>query len=533
MLELENLLGKGYFPRELPPPFTSKKFAQKYSSINQQWTSLPKSERKKYPNSQCLSFSIPKRGFLRRQMSVPNPLHQSKLSQSICDYWGQINEFYERSPLTMSKPIIDSDTNRAIKTKKTHKEFIAQSFLDSYSRLSLMRADISRYYQTIYTHIIPWVLHDKDNAKSNKTRYNSDFFGNILDRDVRNTQSGQTMGIPIGPDTSLIISEIIACKIDGLNGARYYDDYRLFFSDYASADLALKSLQSILSYYHLELNEQKTKIENFSTPLENTWSIFLSNFEFKQDVQAQENNLYHYFTLAFEDAQQNPKDFVLKYAIARFDPANDFERVKILPDNWGIFESLLLKSALSEPSTLPTIVRIFNHYKSDFDADVNQEKVKELAQEIIRIHSLKVNSFEISWSLWLLRSLDISIDASIAQDVISCGDPISILVLLDMRDCGLISSDLDTEPLNVDITSSSLLEEKWLLAYESVKKGWLEPAESELLSSNAYFDLLSQNDVEFYDESEQEETTPSDGGYSVSIRIGNEIPDLELIPTDG
>lgn len=38
--------------------------------------------------------------------------------------------------------------------------------------------------------------------------------GNALDRDLRCCNSGQTMGIPIGPDTSLVIAEIITCLMD-------------------------------------------------------------------------------------------------------------------------------------------------------------------------------------------------------------------------------------------------------------------------------------------------------------------------------
>jgi len=382
MLKVEDLLGKGYFPKELPPPFTSQKLAHKYSSINSLWASsfkdLSKSEKKVSSDSRCLSFSIPKIGFSRRKISLPNPLHQSILANSMCENWSEIEKIYLCSPLSTSRPVVDTKGSRSVKNIKTYKEFKEGCILNSYAHLSLMRTDISRYYPTIYSHIIPWAIHGKTTAKENRADYS--LLGNILDRDVRNTQSGQTMGIPIGPDTSLIISEIIACKIDeelisqigDLNGARYYDDYFLFFSDYAEAEKTLKCLQSILAAYHLDINEEKTRIERFPVPyfFESSWAIFLSIFEFRDGKNSQATDLYRYFSLAFESAQKHPNDSVLKYAVKRL------KSIKILPENWILVESLLLNSALIEPSTLPEVVKILISNESY----VSKDRVKKLAQ---------------------------------------------------------------------------------------------------------------------------------------------------------
>ncbi|BAU65625.1 hypothetical protein STA3757_30140 [Stanieria sp. NIES-3757] len=502
MFKIENLLGKGYFPKELPPPFTSKNFAQKYSHINQVWnsiyTNLSKTERKIYNDSKSIYFSIPKVGFSRRIISVPNPLHQSILSNSICESWQEIEKIYSCSLLTTSKPIFDSK-NKSIKTKNNYKEFKEQCILNSYDHIFQMKTDISRYYSTIYTHIIPWVIDGKNVAKEKRNDYSR--LGNILDRDVRNTQSGQTMGIPTGPLTSLIISEIIACKIDeelarqidNLNGARYYDDYLLFFNDYTSAEKTLKCLQSILANYHLDINEEKTKIERFPIPFENSWAIFLSRFEFRESKDKQATDLYRYFSLAFEYTHQNPKDHVLKYAI------KCLESIEIFPENWKMFEALVLKSALSEPSILPEVVKIFISNENK----ISKERVAKLVQEIIQNHCFKKHSFEVSWSLWLLRSLNINLDYSIAEQVVNSGDPISILIILDMQNCNLISKKLDVSMLELDLTTNSLFDEKWLLTYESIKKGWLTPSDSNVISSNQYFYLLYKEDIEFYDEKQQ------------------------------
>jgi hypothetical protein len=98
----------------------------------------------------------------------------------------------------------------------------------------LLYADTSRYYTTIYTHSISWALHGKSVAK--ERRHDKSLLGNQLDELVRATQDSQSVGIPIGPDTSLIISEIIGTAIDlelrerlsaaniKMQGHRYLDD---------------------------------------------------------------------------------------------------------------------------------------------------------------------------------------------------------------------------------------------------------------------------------------------------------------------
>jgi hypothetical protein len=40
------------------------------------------------------------------------------------------------------------------------------------------------------------------------------FYGNLLDLRVRNAQDGQTIGLPVGPDTSRLLAEIVGTAVD-------------------------------------------------------------------------------------------------------------------------------------------------------------------------------------------------------------------------------------------------------------------------------------------------------------------------------
>ncbi|MCV5837901.1 RNA-directed DNA polymerase, partial [Escherichia coli] len=73
------------------------------------------------------------------------------------------------------------------------------------------KTDISRFYHSIYTHSIAWTYHTKDISKRNRS---NSLFGNVLDKHSQDSQDGQTIGLPIGPDTSLIIAESLLSNID-------------------------------------------------------------------------------------------------------------------------------------------------------------------------------------------------------------------------------------------------------------------------------------------------------------------------------
>ncbi len=139
----------------------------------------------------------------------------------------------------------------------------------------VLHADISRFYPSIYTHSIPWAIH----GKGQRGNRGNDLYGNLLDLWVRETQSQQTGGLPVGPDTSFLLAEVIASSIDdelqqslgGLHGTRYIDDYHLYFKSRAEADRGLAELHRIAGVFELEINDLKTAIQELPEAIEPLW----------------------------------------------------------------------------------------------------------------------------------------------------------------------------------------------------------------------------------------------------------------------
>lgn len=170
-MKLEDLIKKGYFPKELPPPFHTSDLAAKYDGIKGSLNAALGSE-----TTRCIDYSISKVGLVRKMIKIPNPIFQCKLSETIVDNWTEIENIYKASRFSVSRPKLIGE--RAANPDK-FKEFVRKNFLASYPYLYELKTDISKYYPSIYTHSIPWAVHTKEIAKSK--RKDKKILGNILD----------------------------------------------------------------------------------------------------------------------------------------------------------------------------------------------------------------------------------------------------------------------------------------------------------------------------------------------------------------
>ena len=556
-MTLKDILERGYFPKELPPPFNTTDFANNSEQILIDWNIIFSSntdhknsdlglvqnpsdsktafkEKKKefanafiskYNSSKCAVFSISKGKLSRRFLQIPNPKHFVLLSEKITGNWFAFENIFALSDYSKSYPIPETSENkRSVSTfSKSVSDFRNELLSTSFDKLIEVRVDISKFYSTIYTHSIAWALLGKEKAKyyfkqkdnianlisSGDLEAELYKFAESVDMAVRSCQERQSIGIPIGPDTSHIIAETVACRIDsiikskfesiGLKTCRYYDDFYLYVSTKDDADKVLKGMQLILADFQLEINESKIRVKKFPFAFEDEFTTNLFLFDFKKTNL--NNSLKHYFSLIWGFAENNPKkaDWIFKYSLRIF----EFNSVVIPKNSWKLFEDLLFKTALTEPSILDIVTRILLTYKTYLDFQ-SKEKLTNMINRIINEHSPVNHNFEVSWALWLSKSFEIEIDENSANKIIETKDSISNLILLDLiKNTSLVQGFPTISKLEIDLKDDILFSENWLLAYESVKKGWLSPANSSLLEDNLFFKLLKDKNICFYDNSKQ------------------------------
>jgi hypothetical protein len=547
-MQESKFIDKGYFPKELPPPFYTSKLAEKLSDIKNRWiafeiietdrttngikesksdwNSKKDSFYSKYGSSKCCNFSISKGKLSRRVLKIPNPKHFIPVVELICDKWDEINKIYALSKFSTSFPIEESNPNkRAVKTKSTSVQALRDTIIEtSINKLIQVKIDISKFYPTIYTHIISWSLLGKDVAKKYYKKSKNELdtliksgdtnailykYADKLDSAIRACQDRQSIGIPIGPDTSHIIAEFIACRIDeefknkfdsiNVEAVRYYDDYYIYVNTKDEADLVIKGFQKILNEFQLEINDKKVDIEEFPFLFENEWVTDLYQFEFRKTNQS--NSLKHYFSLIWGIGEKNSSrtDWVFKYALKTF----EFGTIIIKKESWKLFENLLLKTALIQPAVLDIITRIFLMYEIYVNNN-SKEKLKNLIEHVISMHSPVNHNFETAWALWLAKSFKIKIKEELANQIIETNDSISILILLSLAKVeNLVEGSPNFSSLENELKGDILLSETWLLAYEAVKKGWLTPSDTNLISKNGFFQILSDLNIDFFDCSRQ------------------------------
>src|SRR4028119_47868 len=193
------LLKGGYFPKELPPPFQTTSFAL---AITSQISSL--STQFIYHNpkefvSQSERFNLARAGTLRRILSIPNPINYTLLARVISSDWQQLLQHCHQSKISMSKPV---QTPGNIGWFKDYRDLPEIRAVNRVGRRYALKADINAFYPSVYTHSIPWALHTKKVAKTQRKYEQS--LGNKIDTLIRNAQDQQTKGIPIGDRKSVV-----------------------------------------------------------------------------------------------------------------------------------------------------------------------------------------------------------------------------------------------------------------------------------------------------------------------------------------
>ena len=504
---LRLLLKYGYFPVELPPPFHTSTFAKYRRSIAASWKAISNS----YPSTVYENYSIPRTTRLRRSLAIVNPVAQLFLSKTISDNWIVIRRHLKGRSFSCEVPEIRLTRNRAVATPDFPLATLRK--LEIYSRYDhALLADISRFYGTLYTHAIPWALHDKAWSKANlqKTTFKSSL-GNRLDKAIRKCQDNQSVGIPIGPDTSRIISELIAVSIDnevqealkanGDQGFRQIDDWCIGFDNLGDAENAVAALSGACRKFELELNSEKTHITHVTDNLDSLWPDELGKFSFGVSPKPQAQSLEHYFARAFHHASQNPHHNVLDFAIKRT------WSIEIKEENWRRYEMYLLRAGRVSSMTLPTIVRTLATY-SDRNLLVDAKNIAKLMRDVIVKHAPLGHHAEVSWAIFLAKVMNVKLDRKSVLEIAKINSSVCALLALELETLGLVTGKLDKRYWKHSMTSDGLRSNMWLLAYEAEVKGWVAKKGRGYVTADPYFSALLDKGVSFYDPQQGINTIP-------------------------
>lgn len=162
----------------------------------------------------------------------------------------------------------------------------------------LVHVDVTRCFDSIYTHTLSWVTNGVEDSKT-RTRVTENSFGGRFDKLMQSANDLETHGIVIGPEVSRIFAEIILQEVDVRverelreSGSilihreeyeirRFVDDYFIFCSSEEDARRIVTVLGDELKHFKLYLNDAKRKDE--TTPLVAERSV--AKYQLKQAIR--------------------------------------------------------------------------------------------------------------------------------------------------------------------------------------------------------------------------------------------------------
>lgn len=152
----------------------------------------------------------------------------------------------------------------------------------------LLKLDIQKCFNSIYTHSIEWAVYEKENVKNYLSNRNVQRFGTVLDKIAQCSNDNETHGVLIGSEFSRLFVEIILQRVDveverqlieiGLKRGkdfqifRYVDDFFVFTKERENEEVISRIIREQLRPYRLHLNQSKQK--SFELPYISEISIF-------------------------------------------------------------------------------------------------------------------------------------------------------------------------------------------------------------------------------------------------------------------
>lgn len=168
------------------------------------------------------------------------------------------------------------------KYRNIHRFFESYKYHRSEKKYDAMvQIDVSKCFDSIYTHSLPWAVLGKDQTKFSLEE-SKRTFGGRFDALMQDLNHKETNGIVIGPEFSRVFAEIILQSVDidlitqlseGANLThkvdyeifRYVDDFFVFYNEESTQLKIFETLQQVLKSKKLSINT--AKIKHYKKPI--------------------------------------------------------------------------------------------------------------------------------------------------------------------------------------------------------------------------------------------------------------------------
>ncbi len=427
-INAELLVRNGLFPENLPSVFTTRLI----------WLHLPAAATSYAVTSKAIgelcAYDASKRGGQRRIFGIPHPLFIRDQGIFFERHWPALEACFEAAKGSTSRPITDGAGLRHVRI--TPHSDLPRIRLTRLSRFAYcLVADVSRCYYSIYSHSIPWALHGKAASKADSNPQSVTIFGNRLDYTVRQAQSRQTMGIPVGPDSSKIIAELVMSAVDKrmieLSGSnpptyvRHVDDYWIGGHTHDECELYLTNLRLALNDFSLDLNDLKTRIISTKFVFGETWPSQIERAIAENITRNRDNDAEIVATLGMivERAVESNDDGIIKNAIRVID------RRRLWLRNWELLEHFLAQCAVQFPHSFDYVARVVA-WRTRGGTEIDKDLWVDIARTTATRDGSLGRDSEVCWAIWLLKELKSRLPKSLTDVVTEHASPLVLAFLV-------------------------------------------------------------------------------------------------------
>ncbi|MBR1201978.1 MULTISPECIES: RNA-directed DNA polymerase [unclassified Bradyrhizobium] len=520
----QDLLRVGYFPENLPPPFHTEQIAQFYADNPSSYLSDPKQ-----PLRSAI-YNASKRGASRRTFSAIHPITAHDLAEFLQLHAPELDKLFASNPSSLSVPTHTPQGERAIEIS-SHNQLEVERLNRLAGYRFIAKTDISRFYHSIYTHSVSWAFHSRDVAKKTRKFDAKDVYFNRLDFTLRQGQDGQTIGIPVGPDASRYVAELICTSIDTdfhsrfvdaeVGFIRHVDDVWIGAQSHSDVERALWTYRNCLREFELDINESKTRIYGPNFRFTDAWPSDVANrleVALGAPNHRRDERLRAALEYAFELSLADSDDGILKYAIRQLD-RSDHQW-----DEWATLQPFLMRSAVHFGHTLDYVVRVLVWRKLTKD-DLDEERWSRLIRSMLDHHGRLGNDSEVCWLLFAAKLLQVEVPDAIAIAIVrNCG-ALSIVSVMNFLGYGSKSVfNAIFELINTESADGAM----WPVFLEWSSSGWLRNSEVKNLLTNDTLKAMSEKQVFVFDAerltrvfSGIEESKFSDIAHAIEFRVSS------------
>ncbi len=472
--DLKRIIDRGLLPENLPSVVTSKGLWPHFDVETPSYLITSNRVGRTSP------FNASKRGFQRRLFGLPHPAFLYDQALFLTKHWDAIAQLFDTSPGSLSRPSFPIVGPRS--TRITSHSALPRARLEAFSRFKYcLVTDVSRCFPSVYTHSLPWAIHGKEASKADTKVNSAGIFGNRLDFAIRQGQDRQTMGIPVGPDTSRVASEIILSAVDReflvrsgskrVTYRRHVDDYWIGGHTIEECERHLQLLREALREYELDINELKTRIVNTSVVFGESWA-----FEIADELRG----AFPFFgtprgdqiaTLGkiIDRARSTNDDGVIRHAIRKLDEQHAWDR------HWDVLEHFLAQCAVQFHHSFDYVARVVA-WRLRRQKSIDNVLWSEVTRTVAgRAASLGRDS-EALWSLWLMKELSIKVNKALSSAIIKNNGPIVSALLAHIYAHNLTTDKLIVAQMWDRVEGNHFFGSFWPLTLELATLALSKPA---------------------------------------------------------